>query len=248
MILPLLIALQAAAPALSDATEKRFNDCVALTRSDPEKAVAEADAWRVGGGLPARMCLGLAYVALERWGPAAVAFEQAANEAEIQRDGRAGTLWVQAGNAALAGDDPAKARGYFDRALVLPVLADEMRGEAYLDRARAQVAVNDLAAARSDLDEALKLVPRDPMAWLLSATLARRQKDVGRARKDIAEAARLAPQEAPIAYEEGNVAMLAGNMEQAKAAWTHAATLAPKSDAGQAATRALKDAIAPPQP
>ena len=123
-----------------------------------------------------------------------------------------------------------------------------MRGEAYLDRARAQVAVNDLAAARSDLDEALKLVPRDPMAWLLSATLARRQKDVGRARKDIAEAARLAPQEAPIAYEEGNVAMLAGNMEQAKAAWTRAATLAPKSDAGQAATMALKDAIAPPQP
>lgn len=248
MILPLLLTLQAAATPLPDATEKRFETCVALTKSDPEKALAEADAWRVGGGLPARMCLGLAYVALERWDPAAVTFEQAAAEAEIQRDGRAATLWVQAGNAALAGDDPAKARGYFDRALALPVLADEMRGEVHLDRGRAGVAIGDLAAARADLDQAVKLVPRDPMAWLLSATLARRQEDAARAQKDIAEAARIAPQQAPIAYEEGNIAALTGNMERAKAAWTRAATIDPKSDAGQAATIALKNAIAGQQP
>lgn len=247
MILLLLLALQAA-PALSDAAEKRFEACVALTKSDPEKALAEADAWRIGGGLPARMCLGLAYVALERWAPAAVTFEQAAAEAEIQRDGRAASLWVQAGNAALAGDDPVKARGYFDRALALPVLAGAMRGEVHLDRARAQVAINGLAGARVDLDEALKLAPRDPMAWLLSATLARRQEDAPRAKKDIAEAARLAPGEAPIAYEEGNIAALAGDMAKAKAAWTRAATLAPQSDAGMAATMALKDAIAAPPP
>lgn len=248
MILPLLIALQTAAGPASDAAEKRFEACAALTKSDPEKALAEANAWRVGGGLPARMCLGLAYVALERWGPAAITFEQAATEAEIQRDGRAANLWVQAGNAALAGEDPAKARGYFNRALALPVLAGEMRGEVHLDRARAGVAIGDLAAARADLDEAVKLVPRDPMAWLLSATLARRQDDAARAQKDIAEATRLAPQEAPIAYEEGNIAALAGNMEKAKAAWTRAATGDPKSDAGQAATMALKNAIASEKP
>jgi len=132
------------------------------------------------------------------------------------------------------------ARGYFDRALALPVLSDAMRGEAHLDRARAQVAVGDVVAARTDLDAALKLVPRDPLGWLLSATLARRQADLPRATKDIAEAAMLAPNEAPIAYEEGNIAALAGATDRARMAWQRAVTIAPESDAGQAAALALK--------
>ncbi|WP_380873370.1 hypothetical protein ACFB49_41070 [Sphingomonas sp. DBB INV C78] len=246
MILPLLLLLQSSNVPLPDAGQKRFEACTALTKSDPEKAVAEADMWRTGGGgVPARICLGLAYVELERWGPAAATFEQAAKDAEIQRDGRAGNLWVQAGNAALAGDDPAMARGYFDRALALPVLTDEMRGEAHLDRARADVAVGNLADARVDIDAALKLVPRDPMVWLLSATLARRQSDLPRATKDIGEAAMLAPNEAPIAYEEGNIAALAGATERARSAWARAAAIAPDSDAGQAAALALKGETAP---
>ncbi|OHT18157.1 tetratricopeptide repeat protein [Edaphosphingomonas haloaromaticamans] len=241
MILPLILLLQISSAPFPDGAQKRFEACAALAEKQPEQAVKEADAWRTGGGgLPARMCLGLAYVSLERWGPAAITFEQAAREAEIQRDGRAAPLWVQAGNAALAGDDPAMARGYFDRALALPVLSDAMRGETLLDRARAQVAINNLADARADLDKALTLVPRDPMAWLLSATLARRQGDAARATKDIAEAARLAPNEAPVAYEEGNAAALAGDMDKAKAAWQRAVTLAPDSDAGQAAALAIR--------
>lgn len=241
MILPLFLLLQTSSAPFPDAAQQRFEACAALAKSDPAKAVGEADAWRTGGGgLPARMCLGLAYSEQERWGPAAVAFEQAAREAEIQRDGRAATLWVQAGNAALAGDDPAMARNHFDRALALPVMSDAMRGEVYLDHARAQVAVGDLVGARSDLDHAVALVPGDPLAWLLSATLARRQKDVARASRDIAEAARLAPNEAPIAYEEGNIAALAGQMDKARSAWTRAVTLTPDSDAGQAAALMLK--------
>lgn len=198
-----LLFLAAATPAAAPdtATAKRYEECVALTRSDPAKAEEVANAWRIGGGLLARKCLGLAYVAQERWGPATVAFEQAARDAEIVRDGRAAEMWVMAGNAALAGGDAATARGYLDRALALPVLTPAMRGEAYMDRARAQVEVNNLPAARGDLNEALKLVPKDPMGWLLSATLARRQNDGPRARADIAEAQRLAPNEEAIIAE-----------------------------------------------
>lgn len=240
-MIPLFFLLMQAAASTPDPAQKRFETCAALTKSDPGKAVAEADRWRLGGGgLAARMCLGLAYAAQERWAPAAVAFEQAAREAEIQRDGRAATLWVQAGNAALAGGDAAAARGYFDRALVLPVLSPAMRGEVHLDRARAQVAVGYLDAARIDLDAAMKLVPGDPLAWLLSANLALRQNDVARAAKDVAEAARLAPGDAAIAYEQGNVAARAGNDSAALAAWKRAAEMAPDSDAGQAAALALK--------
>ena len=208
---PFLFLLAASAPAAAPdpALVKRFDACVALTKSDPAKAVSVADQWRIGGGgLPARKCLGLAYVAQERWQPAAIAFQQAAQEAEIQRDGRAAEMWVMAGNAALAGEDPASARGFLDHVLALPVLGPQMRGETYMDRARAQVAVDNLPAARADMDEALKLVPKDPMGWLLSATLARRMTDKARAEKDIAEALRLAPHQETIIAESAAISRM----------------------------------------
>ncbi len=228
----------------------RFDRCAALAKTDPAKAAAEADAWRVGGGgVPARMCLGLAYVEQERFGPASAAFEQAAREAEIQRDGRAATLWVQAGNAALADGDAGKARGFLDRALALPVMSPALRGEAYLDHARAQVAVGYVDAARKDLDQALALVPGDPMAWLLSATLARRQGDGARATKDIMEAARLAPSEAAIAYEQGNIHALLDKPVEAHSAWTRAVKADAASPAGLAAAAALEgEKASPPAP
>lgn len=237
-----LFLLAAAVPiaSLPGGDAARFNACVALIRTDPDKAIAEGDAWRVrGNSLPARHCLGLAYAAAGRWAPAAVTFEQAARDAESQGDGRAATLWSQAGNAALAGDDPARARDHLDHALALPTLADPLRGEALLDRARADVASNDMKQARADLDAGLKLVPQDPFAWLLSATLARRQGDLPRAEKDIGEAARIAPDSAEVALEAGNIALLRGVPDAATLAWTRAAQLAPNDPAGRAAAEAL---------
>lgn len=201
-----LLAAVSVADAPKSNAEIRFNDCVRQIAADHEKAIAGAEAWRAaGGGVPARHCLGLAYVAAERWLPAAIAFEQAAAEAESKGDGRAATLWVQAGNAALAGDDAVKARAALDHALALPVLSGMQRGEALMDRARADVAVDDLKAARTDLDEAIKLVPADPMGWLLSAALARRQGDTDRAHNDLAQAEKLAPGDPGIAAERTRV-------------------------------------------
>jgi tetratricopeptide (TPR) repeat protein len=234
------LLLLAATPALS-AEQARFTACAKLVESDAAKAIAEADAWRVaGGGLLARQCLGLAYSAQGRWAPAAVAFEQAARDAEIRRDGRAATLWVQAGNAALAGDDPGKAKMAFDRALALPVMSKEMRGETHIDRARAGVASSDLAGARADLDKAIGLVPADPMVWLLSANLALRQNDLPKAQGHIAEAVRLAPDDAAVAYEAGNVAAASGAYGAALVAWRRAVEAAPDSPAGRAAAQALE--------
>lgn len=233
----LLLAAVAAPPG----EQQRFNDCIALAGRNAEKAITEAETWRgQGGGLLARQCLGLAYVAAERWAPAAQTFEQAARDAEIQQDGRAANLWVQSGNAALANDEPVKAKMAFDRALALPVLSDAMRGEALMDRARAHVAADNVSAARIDLDAALKLVPEDPMGWLLSATLARRQKDYPRADKDVREAARLAPDASAIAYEQGNIAFEQGQVDVARGNWQRAITL----DKGGGAANAARMAIA----
>ena len=238
MILALLLA--AAPPALSK-EDQQFQACVAMIDADADKAIAQANDWRVrGGGFPARHCLGLAYAAQTRWAPAAVAFEQAAREAESVRDARAANLWVQAGNARLAGTEYQAARNHFDAALASGVLENDMAGEAHLDRARAAFALKDLAGARSDLDQAVRLVPADPLAWLLSATLARMMDDLPRAKADIAEAVKRSPDDASVALEVGNIAILDGAPDAARTAWNGAIASQPESNAAKSARAALQ--------
>jgi tetratricopeptide (TPR) repeat protein len=236
-----LLALAIAAVTPPKPVVDRAADCLALAKSDPAKAAESANAWLTqGGGVAARQCLALAQAAQEAWGPATGNFEAAARDAQLRGDKMAAVLWMQAGNAALAGDEPVRARNALDRALALKTMSVEMQGEAHLDRARAGVAANDLDGARVDLAEAVKLVPRDPLGWLLTANLARKRGDKPGALAAISQAARLAPNDASVAYEAGNIAQSNGQMDDAKAAWTRAAQLDPTSNAGQAAALALK--------
>ena len=232
-----LAVLAAAAP---DSNAARFADCVSLANANPAKALDEAGEWRIkGGGVLARQCIGLAYAALNRWQSAALAFEQAAKASEADGDGRSARLWVLAGNAALAGREAVKARAYFDTALASGILKGGEAGEAHLDRARARFAANDMKGARVDLDAALKLVPADPLAWLLSATLARGDGDLKRAQADIIEATKRAPDDASVANEAGNIAVMSGADEEARASWEEAVRIKPDSPAGKAAAAAL---------
>lgn len=251
MILAFLLAAAAAADTpkplakLPGDDVARFNACVALTKSDVPRALREAEDWaKDAGNLPARHCFGLAQAAAQKWEPAAATFVRAATDAESANDPRAPLLWTQAGNAALAAEDPSLARTALDRALKLPGLTEVMQGEAWLDRGRADVALNDEAAARIDIDRALKLVPNDPFAWLLSATLARRTDDLEKASRDISEAAKLAPDAAAIALEAGNIAIEAGADAAAKVAWERAKKLAPNDPAGIAADEQLAELAA----
>ncbi|WP_191993013.1 hypothetical protein [Sphingomonas parva] len=239
-LLLLAFALQAAAGPAGPAAPTNAADCAALARRAPDSAIAAADAWRLkGGGLDARACLGLAYAEAARWPAAAAALEAAAREAESSKDLRSADLWVQSGNAWLAGGEGARARRAFEAALATPTLGRELRGEAHLDRARASVSLGELAAARADIDQALELVAGDPFAWYLSAALARRQDDLARARTDIAKAVELAPSEASILLEAGNIAGLSGEVDAAAGLFARAQRASPDSEAGGAAAAAL---------
>jgi tetratricopeptide (TPR) repeat protein len=234
-----LLAAQAGAE-VSAGEQAAYKQCVDLVQSKPEQAVEAANAWRLrGGGLFARECVGLAYVALERWQPAAVAFEQAAREAELGKDVRSADLWVQSGNSWLAADDGAKARAAFDAALAAGTLAPELRGEVHLDRGRANVALGDLAAARADFDRGLELVPGDAFGWYLSAALAMRQEALDRAKKDVAKAVELAPDDADVLLLAGNISGTLGDLAAARSFYGRAADAAPDSAAGRAAQAAL---------
>ncbi|WP_242138532.1 tetratricopeptide repeat protein [Sphingomonas sp. TREG-RG-20F-R18-01] len=244
----LLLLAQAAATPMGPApvgpasTERtRYEHCLDRANSDPAGAEAEAGQWKLGGGaFLASQCLGMAYSREQRWPAASAAFEAAATAAEKAKDARSANYWAQAGNAWLAAGDPSKARTALDAAIASGTLTGLPLGEAHLDRARALVAANDTEGARDDLDRALGEVPADPLAWLLSATLARRDGDMPRARKDIAEALRLGGDDSDVQLEAGNIAAKAGDATNAKAAWQQAVDLRPDSPSGKAAAAALR--------
>ncbi|MEG8023802.1 hypothetical protein QP162_03875 [Sphingomonas aurantiaca] len=258
MILPLLLlSLAQASPA--DATPKskvatpraaagpleirtdRLQRCVALAESDPEAARAEAGRWRIAGGrFLARGCAGLAFAAEKSWPSAAGEFEDAAREAQLAKDAGAANYWAQAGNAWLAAAQPAKARAALDSALTAGTLTGLPLGEAQLDHARALVATGDLESARTDIDLALTNAADDPLAWLLSATLARREGNPVRAKKDIGEALKRSADDASVQLEAGNIAALAGDEAGAREAWGQAARLAPETAVGRSAVTALR--------
>lgn len=214
-----------------------FQACLDQALEDPTAGVAFAEKWRIdGGGFYARHCMGFAFARAERWSPAIIAFQQAAEEAE--RSGemvQSARLWAQAGNAALASGDAAKARGDFDAALARGLPDGLEKGEVHLDRARALVALGETEAARDSIDVTLIQAPKDPLGWLLSATLARRSGEMRLAQAHIARAVQLSPDDASVALEEGNIAILTDHEDIARSAWQRAARLAPDAAAGKAA-------------
>jgi tetratricopeptide (TPR) repeat protein len=216
-----------------------------LLKADPAKALEIANGRILqGGGVSAKQCAALAFSALGKWPAAAAAFEQAAREAEHNQQTVAADLWVQAGNAHLAADQPKEAVAALDAALLTGSLSGQASGEAHLDRARAEVALGQMPEARTDMDDALKLVPEDPLAWLLSASLARRMGSLDRAQADIDHAAQLSPDDASVALEAGRIALAAGAPDAARIAFEGAVKNQPGSVAAQAAQAEL-DRLAP---
>lgn len=238
----LLSAAQVAGPATPPpaVARDRYERCLDRASADPAAAEAEAGRWQLeGGGFLARQCLGIAYANEARWSAAAAAFETAARDAEKVRDVRSANYWQQAGNAWLAGGDGAKARSALDAALASGSLTGLALGEAHLDRARALVASGDPSAARGDLDKALAEAADDPLAWLLSATLARRSGDMARAKTDIAQALALGGDDPAVGLEAGNIAAASGDAGGARTAWLQASRLRPDSPPARAAVAAL---------
>ena len=237
-LLPLFLLLQSVAPAAE--AEARFERCADLAISDPERGESDASTWRLsGGGFLAQQCLGMSHATRRNYTAAAAAFEEAARGAELAKDARGANYWAQAGNAWLAASDAARARRALDAALASGTLSGLALGEAHLDRARALVAGGDLAGARASIDHALETAATDPLAWLLSATLARRTGDLPRAKADIGHALERAADDAAVQLEAGNIAALDGDEAGARGGWNKAVSLAPDTPIGASARAAL---------
>ena len=170
---------------------------------------------------------------------AAQAFEEAAR-ASSDKDPRTARMWAAAGNLWIAAGEPGKAALDLDKALALPGLEAEQRGEALLDRARAAEAQNDLKTARAKLNEAVKTIAEDPFYWYFSAALAIRENDPATAQMAINKALTLAPSDPTVLFEAGHVADINGDREKARSYWMRAAGSDPHGAVGKAAAKAVE--------
>jgi len=170
---------------------------------------------------------------------AAQGFEEAA-KASPDKDAKTARMWAAAGNLWIAADQPAKAAADLDRALALPGLQAQQRGEALLDRARAAEAEGDLSTARAKLGEAGQTISQDPFYWYFSASLALREHDATTARTAIDRALMLAPADSAILFEAGHVADYSGDDDRARSYWQRAAANDPNGAVGKAAARAIE--------
>jgi len=199
-----------------------------------DRATGEA---RVRAGL----CLGVALGAMDRWEEARAAFVRARDAASPTDSASRARLGAMAGNAALAAGSASTALPILDVAAADAGTAHngDLAGTIAMDRARALVALGQDAQAATALADARAALPDNAQAWLLSATLSRRQDRLGDAQAQIERAAQLGgtdPDVGPqIGLEAGVIAMLAGRQEAADKSWQSVVSAAPQSDAAKTA-------------
>ena len=241
----------AAAPP--PAARSRLEFCLDSAQSAPVDAIDDAETWRdaVQGSARAEpdLCLGTANARLEHWSEAEDAFlagRDAAVESDRQLRAKLGGM---AGNAALAQGAFERALPQLDMALADARAANDARltGELQIDRARALVALKRPGEAEAALAEARTVASDNSLAWLLSATLSRRQSQLAAAQEQIAKAAELAPRDPEVGLEAGVIAMLAGNEAAARKSWQSAIDMAPDSEAAATAKGYLAQLGTPAQ-
>ncbi|WP_408590069.1 tetratricopeptide repeat protein [Novosphingobium sp.] len=243
---------EAGGPERKPATTDRLADCLGRAQRDSAAGIAFARGWLAEGATPearvrANQCLGLIQSDLGDFGNAERSFTDALQGIPEAQKVAGVPLLAMAGNAALAGGAAARALDWFDKALAVTDYPDTVaRGGISIDRARALVTLARFGEARSALDLATRLAPANAEGWLLSATLARREKDLARAQKDVETAAGLDPRDPAIGLEAGVVAVLSGHDDAARKSWASVVQIAPNSAEAKTAQGYLEQLGAPP--
>jgi tetratricopeptide (TPR) repeat protein len=231
---------EASSPAPPPPLPPPIQPCQTLIDTDLDEAIERASDWvaraKDADFAEAQGCLGMAHARKADFDGAEKAFIAARDAAGADHAKRAN--WgAMAGNAAIAGGQPA-------RALVALALAHDdaltvgdkaAQGEIAFDKARALVALGRAIEAKISLTEATTAIPENSDVWLLSATLYRRTAKLDIAQQHIEKAAALSPLDPAIGLEAGVIAELAGREEAARKSWKSVVAAAPQSaEAAQA--------------
>ena len=229
------LLLGQAASAAVPVEQIRLEQCLDQARGEPAAAISEASTWlgETSGAAASypQQCLGYAYAMLLRWEAAERAF-LAAREAELASNPlRRAQLATMAANAALAESRAEAGLAALGLAATDAAASGDvaLRSIVETDRARALVMQGNEGEAEAVLAAARMLDAQNALAWLLSATLARRLGKLAEAQGFIETAAALEPDYPEAGLEAGVIAMLQGREDAAAASWRSVVELEPES-------------------
>jgi tetratricopeptide (TPR) repeat protein len=237
--LAVVLASIAAGPARAATAD--YAACLALVERQPEKAVAEAEAWLAkGGGINARRCQARAFTALGRYADAAQAFAEAAVSiapgARLASGERAALL-AQAGQAWLVAGRGDRAEALFSEAVALFPADPELR----IDRAQALADQGRWLEAIDDLTRALAIDPQGIDARVLRGSALRQAGELVRALDDLNLALSRDSGHLEALLERGLVRAQQGDEVGARHDWTQVVGLAPNSRAAETALNLLRE-------
>lgn len=230
-----------------------LKDCLELVASEPARAHSQAQIRRNETfgeqRVIANHCLGLAATELGLWDDARGAFLAARDEAPAEDTRARARFGAMAGNAALAGGDPAGALAALETARkdARTAASASLEAIAALDAGRALVALERPEEALAALADATRLAPDNGEGWLLTATLLRRMDRLDEAQDAIERAGALSPLDGAVGLEAGVIAVLSGRTEAARDSWQSVIDLVPESLAA-ATARGYIEQIGPPPP
>lgn len=227
--------------------QQQFADCLTEARDDPETALDTANTWRMSAEndldlVRSAHCLGLAFVALERFDEARQIFEVASAEAPEEFGKYRARLLAMAGNAAMSERKPAIAEPLFATAIERAVAAGD--GELASDLSADRAGALALAERFDDAVEAMRVSrehnPQSERAWIMSAMLLRRLERYGEAQQMIEQAATINPRNPAVGLEAGIIAALSGREDDARRSFESVLIVAPDSEWANRATAYLE--------
>ncbi len=235
-------AALAAAPAEPQAKStatgpEAYASCMATARTDPQKGVERALAWRkTGGGAAAEHCLATGLVGRGDAAEGAELLEELAGSENKALAGMRARLYDQAGRAWMAAGRDRRAWDALTDGLKL----DPQSSDLLVDRAIVNAGLGLPWDAMDDLDRALQLAPGRADALVLRAAAWRRLNHPELAADDIDRALAVAPGNADALLERGNLHRAKGDTALARADWMEVLRRDPKGAAAEIARRNIE--------
>lgn len=214
----------------------QLQNCLKLAMENPSDGIDEAEGWlaaakTMSDKAGAQQCKAMALTRLDGWAEAGTLFLAARDNIPASEPGERARLGALAGNALLVAGNTTAALDALDHGHGDAHAAGDrkLNGVIQIDRARALVALKRDAEASAALEEARYELPDNYQAWLLSATLSRRDGKLAAAQNQIERAAALMPVDPEIGLEAGVIAVLSGRDEAARKSWQSVIAAAPGS-------------------
>ena len=231
----------------------QLQNCLKLAMENPSDGIDEAEGWlaaakTMSDKAGAQQCKAMALTRLDGWAEAATLFLAARDNTPASEPGERSRLGALAGNALLVAGNTTAALDALDHAHGDAHSASDhkLNGVIQIDRARALVALGRSAEASAALEEARYELPDNYQAWLLSATMARREGKLAQAQSQIERAAALMPIDPEIGLEAGVIAVLSGRDGAARLSWQSVIKAAPGTPFAKTAQGYL-DQLGPPR-